>query len=61
MARQALRTVDLADRIGSTNMAKNDREQALMALRQSENLLDILQELFGQARRVRARMRHRSA
>jgi hypothetical protein len=57
MTRDVIRMADLADRLGSVKMAESDRRRTLMAMRQSENLLDLLQAVFSQARRVLARTR----
>ena len=61
MTRDVMGITDFADRLGSVNMTESDRRRTLMVMRQSENLLDLLQAVFSQARRVVARMRRWSA
>ena len=61
MTRDVTGITDFEDRLGLVNMTESDRRRTLMVMRQSENLLDLLQAVFSQGRRVVARMRRWSA
>jgi hypothetical protein len=52
MTNKVVRMADVAERIGSMNISESERRRALMAMTQTENLMDLAQVAFCKARRI---------